>query len=64
MGKIGHVDYIEVKIPLNQAGKVWSLTGKMRNIWFLNIPNILSKNPTQLIMPEELAKKDDLEIVK
>lgn len=58
-----HGDFIEVKIPPEQDGKVWSLSGKMRNIWFFNLPNILSKKPSQLIIPEELAKKDGLEIV-
>jgi hypothetical protein len=57
-------NFVEIDVPENFAGKVWSIAGKLRNAWFLNMPTILSNNPSTIILPEELAKKDGLTIVK
>lgn len=53
-------DFISVPVPDGMDGRVWSLTGKSRNVWFLDIPTVLASDPTRLFLPREVAVKDGL----
>ncbi len=53
-------DFIEVAVGDGADGKVWNMTGKSRNFWFLNIPTVLSSDTRTMILPREVATKDQL----
>ncbi|HCE43258.1 MAG TPA: hypothetical protein DET40_06900 [Lentisphaeria bacterium] len=57
----GEFTLIPVKDGMD--GKVWSITGKFRNLCFLNIPTVLSASPSYAFVPKELVEKDALEEV-
>jgi len=52
-------------IPVSEGadGRVWSVAGKFRNLWFFNVPTVLSPNPEWVFVPSEIAKNDGLEVV-
>lgn len=56
-------DLVFIPVPDGTDGAVWSLRGKMRNLWFLNIPTMLSVDPTMVFVPQDLAEKDGLPVV-
>src|SRR5690606_7251488 len=53
-------DVIAVEVGEGQDGKVWSLTGKSRNLWFLDIPTVLASEPQKVFLPKEVADRDGL----
>lgn len=55
--------YVVMRVEAGEDGKVWSIQGKFRNLWLFNIPTILSSSPEWLFVPEDLAKRDGLEVV-
>lgn len=42
-------------------GQVWKHFGKFRNVWFLDMPTVLSTDPQELILPKEVATADELQ---
>lgn len=57
-------DGSQVAIPVAEGadGKVWSVAGKFRNLWFFNVPTVLSPSPRWVFVPTEVAKNDGLEV--
>jgi len=55
-------DFIKVDVGDGMDGKIWSLTGKYRNFWFLNLPTVLSSDDKTMLLPREVATKDQLPI--
>lgn len=53
-------DFIAVPVSEGMDGKVWSLAGKARNLWFLDIPTVLASEPHKVFLPKEVATKDGL----
>ncbi len=58
-------DYITVKVPKGLDGKIWrfhgiSLTGRIE---FRNMPNVLSFMQGIILLPKELAQRDNLPIM-
>ncbi len=51
-----------IPLPVKDGtdGKVWSITGKFRGLWFLDIPTVLSLSPEMIFVPKEVAKSDGL----
>jgi hypothetical protein len=56
-------DFVAVPVKPGMAGKVWSLVGKYRNLWFLNLPTVLSASPKMVFVPQDVAQQDGLTIV-
>ena len=56
-------DFVTVPVGEGMDGKVWSLTGKFRNLWFLNLPTVLSVDHERIFMPKEVAAKDGLQAI-
>ena len=54
-----------IALPVNDgtSGKVWSISGKFRGLWFLDIPTVLSLSPDMIFVPKEVAEKDGLKVV-
>ncbi len=61
--KIADGGYLSVPVQEGTDGRVWSLEGKFRNLWFFNVPTVLSSRADQIFVPRELAQADALEIV-
>jgi len=67
-GKVAYKGKAEGKIILipvkdGMDGKVWSISGKFRNLWFFNIPTVLSASSNYVFVPSEVADADGLEII-
>lgn len=56
-------DHVTVPIPDGDDGKVWSFRGRWDTRRFVNIPNYISPTPDVLLIPRELAEKDNLDII-
>lgn len=53
-------DVQRVEVASGMDGRMWSLTGKTHNLWFLNMPTILASDPQSVFLPKELAARDEL----
>ena len=56
-------DHVMLPIPDGEDGKVWSFRGRWDTRRFVNIPNYISPAPDVLLIPRELAEKDNLDII-
>lgn len=56
-------DIRSVTVGAGQDGRMWTLTGKTRNLWFLNIPTVLASDPQSVFVPKELILRDELKPV-
>jgi hypothetical protein len=56
-------DFLAIPVKPGMDGKAWSLTGKFRNLWFMNVPTVLSASPAMAILPQEVAEKDGLRVI-
>lgn len=56
-------DFIAVAVKAGMDGRMWSLVGKFRNPWFLNIPTVLSAGTELAFVPQEVAEKDGLKTI-
>jgi hypothetical protein len=56
-------DFIPMTVKPGMDGKVWSITGKFRNLWFLNTPTVLSASSEMVFVPKEVAAQDGLKVV-
>ncbi|CAN5460030.1 hypothetical protein BH09VER1_BH09VER1_25380 [soil metagenome] len=54
--------YISVPVASGADGQVWSIDGKLRNLWFFNVPTALSSSAQSVFIPREVAKNDGLKI--
>jgi len=54
---------ISLPVKAGMDGKVWSINGKFRNLWFLDIPTVLSSSSDRIFVPKEVAEKDRLKVV-
>lgn len=53
--------YQKIPVPEGMDGKVWSCVDFLSgNFYFFNIPSILFVRPSDVIIPEDVAKKDGL----
>ncbi|MFW6039079.1 MAG: DUF4838 domain-containing protein [bacterium] len=56
-------DIVAIDVPEGADGRVWTIRGKTRKLWFLNIPNIVSVDPGKVFVPREVAATDQLDVV-
>lgn len=57
--------YQKITVPEGMDGKVWSCVDFLSGtFYFFNIPNILFVKPSDVIVPEDVAKKDNLNIIE
>jgi hypothetical protein len=56
-------NFVPIKVKPGEDGKLWSLSGRPANLWFFNVPSVLSFNAAWAFVPEEVAKKDGLDVV-
>lgn len=53
--------FITVEVPKGLDGSAWRVKYlALGQLWFFNIPSYLSASPDALLVPEEIAKKDNL----
>ncbi|HON05255.1 MAG TPA: DUF4838 domain-containing protein [Candidatus Ratteibacteria bacterium] len=53
--------YQKISVPEGMDGKIWSCVDFLSgSFYFFNIPNILFVRPSDVIVPEDVAKKDGL----
>lgn len=53
--------FITVQVPEGLDGKVWSVRHlALGQLWFFNIPSYLAASPDALLIPKEIAEKDNL----
>lgn len=60
-------DYVFVPVPAGMDGKAWKVGGPsfgLGRFQFFTVPNYLSPSPAALLVPHEVALKDNLEILK
>lgn len=53
-----------IPVPDGMDGALWCIRTSVRNIWFMNIPNVMAATPEALLIPRGLALKDGLAIRK
>lgn len=64
--------YISVAVPAGMDGKAWHFSSPkdspqgfgLSNFHFFNVPNLLSASSGAMLLPEEIVKKDGLNILK
>ncbi len=56
-------DHVTISVPDGEDGKVWSFRGRWDTRRFVNIPNYIGPSSDVLLVPRELAEKDNLEII-
>ncbi len=67
--KVNSADGADFSIPVSegQDGLFWSLGGDVNftigQIWFDNVPNVLSASPKIILVPRETAEKDGLSVI-
>lgn len=56
-------EFVKIPVPEGADGKTWHFTQLMLGrLWFFNAPNLLAASPDALLLPQELAEKDGLQI--
>jgi hypothetical protein len=55
--------YVALPVKPGEDGTLWTIGGRPSNLWFFNVPTVLSFNRARVFVPEEVAKKDGLTIV-
>lgn len=53
---------LQLPVAETEAAQVWSLSGKIQNLWFFDVPTVLSPNPEFLFVPAPMAKADHIKI--
>jgi len=54
-------EFVTIEVPAGSDGRVWSFSKlALGHLWFFNIPNYLAASPDALLVPREIAKKDEL----
>lgn len=53
--------FVKIPVPEGADGKTWHFSRMaLGHLWFFNAPNYLAASPTALLVPRELAKRDEL----
>lgn len=57
--------YQKITVPEGMDGKIWSCVDFLSGtFWFFNIPNLLFVSPSDVIVPEDVARRDNLTLEK
>ena len=62
LGRIGRV--LSIAVPAGEDGRIWSFPAIYGDLHFYNIPNYAAPSPQALMVPREVAVKDQLAILE
>ncbi len=51
-------DYLSVKVPADQDGKLWSVRAMSGRFRLLNVPPFVASDAYDLLLPKEIVERD------